>query len=73
MSPLRKGIKNKNATKSPRHEYTQRIDNQRIALYETLSLCVFVAIKSLFGVGSCINNYNNNFMCKLKILKTSHR
>ena len=57
--PLRKVIKNKNATKSPRHEDTQRIDNQRIALCETLSLCVFsdkseqvVAIKSLFGVNS---------------------
>ena len=62
MSPLRKVIKNKNATKSPRHEDTQRTDNQRITLCEILSLCVFsdkseqvVAIKSLFGVVSLIN------------------
>jgi len=56
------GIGNASCTLKRRHEDTQRIDNQRIALCETLSLCVFsdkseqvVAIKSLFGVNSLLN------------------
>ena len=52
MSPLRKVIKQQNATKSPRHQVTQSIKYQQHTLCETLSLCVLVAKKDFFAVGS---------------------
>ena len=45
MSPLRKVIKQQNATKSPKHQVAQSIKYQQYTLSETLSLCVLVAKK----------------------------
>ena len=50
MSPLRKVIKNKNATKPTRHEVAQRVEYQQYILSETLSLSAFMAKKGFSEV-----------------------
>jgi len=55
MSPLRKVIKHKIATKTQRLQDKQSVEKQLYIFDKTLCLCVFVAKKRLFRVASFIN------------------